>query len=108
MPKQRLNGLLVTWNDDRGFGFVRPSNGSPDAFVHIRDFGTIVGRPQVGDPISYRQEPGRDGRPAAVDVRGPARLAAEPTRSPLGSALFGFSVVIGFVAAYALANALAP
>ncbi len=108
MPKPRLDGVLVSWNDERGFGFIRPSDGSPDAFVHIRDFGTIVGRPHEGDPISYRQAPGRDGRPQALDVRGPARLAAQPAEDPHVGAIFGFIVIAGFVSAYLWANALAP
>ena len=37
-------GTLITWKPDKGFGFIRPQDGSKDVFVHVRDFGNI-GRP---------------------------------------------------------------
>ena len=30
-----LEGRLVRWNEDRGFGFIRPDNGEQDVFLHI-------------------------------------------------------------------------
>ncbi len=103
----RVDGVLVTWNDGRGFGFARPSNGSADAFVHIRDFGVIDGRPRVGDRVSYVVGVGRDGRPLAVDVRGPARLNASMAR-PLVDGIFALVVVGAFVTIYSVLNWLKP
>lgn len=50
MPK----GTLTVWNDDRGFGFIKPNDGGQDVFVHITAFKDDNRRPQVGDVIHYQ------------------------------------------------------
>jgi uncharacterized membrane protein YsdA (DUF1294 family)/cold shock CspA family protein len=52
---QWLRGKLVLWNDDRGFGFVRPDAGGDDFFVHISAFRKgLTRRPEIGDVVRYR------------------------------------------------------
>ena len=31
---ERINGIVVWWNDIRGFGFLHPDNMKVDVFVH--------------------------------------------------------------------------
>jgi len=69
----RLHGTLTKWNDDRGFGFISPSKGPTEIFVHISAFPRAGGRPQLNELISFETEPGRDGRLRAVRVMRPAR-----------------------------------
>jgi uncharacterized membrane protein YsdA (DUF1294 family)/cold shock CspA family protein len=66
-------GELIEWNDARGFGFIRPDDGSPRLFVHISQIGRIATRPRVGDRVSFSIGSGRDGRVAAalVTIAGP-------------------------------------
>ncbi len=104
MSNPRLDGLLVSWNDDRGFGFVRPPDGSANVFVHISSFGAMATRPEVGDIVSYRSGAGKDGRLQALDVRGPGRLLRQPSRAGPASLL----VVAGFVVALFYINSYAP
>ena len=61
------SGVLVEWNDNRGFGFIDRADG-PRCFVHV---SAIAGpmRPRLGDELLFRVGPGRDGRPQALDVR---------------------------------------
>ena len=67
-------GVIVSWFDDRGFGFIRPnSNGEPqeDLFVHAKDFHDAGDRAalNVGEPVRYRRVAGRlPGREAAADA----------------------------------------
>ncbi|MDB5536778.1 MAG: cold-shock protein, partial [Devosia sp.] len=54
-------GELIEWNDERGFGFIRPDGGNERLFVHISQIGRIATRPQLGDRVSYVIGRGRDG-----------------------------------------------
>ncbi len=55
-------GKLITWNDDKGFGFIRSSDGSQDVFLHITALQETNHRPQVGDVICYQLTADKDGR----------------------------------------------
>lgn len=63
-----LSGTLRTWNDDRGFGFIAPTGGGREIFVHISAFPRDGSRPTVGERLSYETAPGKDGYPQAVKV----------------------------------------
>ena len=93
MASARVDGILVAWNDERGFGFVRPTDRSANLFVHVSSFGAMAYRPEVGDVISYRPGTGKDGRPQALDVHGPGRLRTQPKRASASSVV----VVLAFV-----------
>lgn len=62
----RLQGRLVKWDDERGFGFIETEDAQ--VFVHIKAIRKIATRPRAGDRVSYAIGVGRDGRPAARDV----------------------------------------
>jgi cold shock CspA family protein len=77
----RLYGQLKTWQDDRGFGFIAPSNGGADLFVHISALPRDGTRPTVGERMTYELGRGKNGQPQAVNVqrealRVPDRLRA--------------------------------
>ena len=61
-------GELIEWNDERGFGFIRPDAGGAHLFVHVSQIARIATRPRVGDSLTYTLGRGRDGGPAAVNV----------------------------------------
>jgi len=47
-----LPGVLKQWNDERGFGFIAPSHGGREVFVHVSAFAREHGRPTQGESSS--------------------------------------------------------
>lgn len=69
----RTHGTLKKWNEDRGFGFISPSQGD-EIFVHISAFPRDGIRPRINELISFEVEPGSKGKMQAVRVVRPAGL----------------------------------
>lgn len=72
-------GTVKWFNDDKGYGFIQPSDGSRDAFVHFSEiqsesYPTLT----EGDAVAYEIEQGPHG-PRAINVR----PAGEPSRPHL-------------------------
>jgi uncharacterized membrane protein YsdA (DUF1294 family)/cold shock CspA family protein len=65
----RFEGLLKSWNDERGFGFLEPLQGDEDIFVHIKAFQVRSTRPQIGQALSFEIEIGPEGRKRAKNVK---------------------------------------
>jgi CspA family cold shock protein len=62
-------GTVKFFNAQRGFGFIQPSDGSKDIFVHA----TAIERAGMatlseGQKVSFEVERGRDGRMSAVNL----------------------------------------
>jgi cold shock CspA family protein len=76
----RFDGILKTWNDDRGFGFIAPTQGGADIFVHISAF-PVGPRPTIGEPLSFEIDHNREGKKRAVQVSRPERTGAAMTHS---------------------------
>ncbi len=64
----RFDGMLKTWNDERGFGFLQPALGGQEIFVHIKAFKALSHRPQQGQWYSFAVEVGAKGKKQARDV----------------------------------------
>ncbi|KNA16795.1 hypothetical protein SOVF_086000 [Spinacia oleracea] len=69
---ERLKGSVKWFNDTKGFGFITPTEGGEDLFVHqssIRSEGfRSLGD---GEEVEFVISTGDDGRTKAVDVTGP-------------------------------------
>lgn len=62
-------GTVKWFNSVKGYGFIQPSDGSKDAFVHI----SAVERAGLdglreGQKVQYELAPGRDGRASAENL----------------------------------------
>jgi len=64
----RLKGVIKSWNDERGFGFIEPALGGEDIFVHIKAFSHGAGRPQVSQRVLFDVELGPQGKLRARNV----------------------------------------
>ncbi len=102
----RMSGVLTTWNDERGFGFVTPAVGGPDVFVHISAFGQGQPRPMQGDEIGYELELSPEGKRRAG--RATLLSAAAGRRAPVAApyvrltptkraSRLGYLAVVGFL-----------
>jgi cold shock CspA family protein len=67
----RVTGTLQRWNDDKGFGFIKPDQGTQDIFVHISAFPKGSIRPTAGETLSFEVEVCNDGKKRAVSVQRP-------------------------------------
>jgi uncharacterized membrane protein YsdA (DUF1294 family)/cold shock CspA family protein len=73
----RFGGVVKSWNDDRGFGFIEADQGGQEVFVHIKAFPARAGRPQLDQRVTFEIELNREGKKRArnVEVQRPARTA---------------------------------
>ncbi|QEO10842.1 DUF1294 domain-containing protein [Protaetiibacter larvae] len=96
----RMKGVLTTWNDDRGFGFVAPAVGGPDVFVHISAFPEGALRPVEGDEVGYELEFSPDGKPRAARAQTlrhvPAPARVRRPNPPQRSSRLGYVAILAF------------
>jgi cold shock CspA family protein len=48
-----MQGKIVRWNNDRGFGFISAENNKSDVFAHISQFKKGYRSPKVGDSVNF-------------------------------------------------------
>lgn len=77
-------GILIEWNDERAYGFVRTPSGER-LFLHISEIAPMANRPRLDDRVTFQRGKGRDARPAAIGAR---IMGANPVsgRAPLRGA----------------------
>lgn len=63
----RLQGAVVRWLDDRGFGFIRVPNESREAFVHSKQLPPGTSYLSLGDVVEFTPLPTERGADA-IDV----------------------------------------
>jgi cold shock CspA family protein len=82
MGKTVYKGILKTWKDDRGFGFILPDNGDKDVFMHISALKGIARRPNRGDVVYYELAKDVGGKFKAVNasIEG-VEIVEQPTKS---------------------------
>jgi uncharacterized membrane protein YsdA (DUF1294 family)/cold shock CspA family protein len=79
-PASRSRGRLVSWNDERGFGFIAPEGGGQDVFVHASAFAKEGRHIEVGHDYEFDLDLGKDGRPKAKRVTTIAAPAPPPPK----------------------------
>lgn len=63
-------GTVKFFNTTKGFGFIQPSDGSKDVFVHVSavERSGLPGLSE-GQQVSFELERGRDARVSAVNLK---------------------------------------
>jgi uncharacterized membrane protein YsdA (DUF1294 family)/cold shock CspA family protein len=96
-------GIIKTWKDDKGFGFIRPDDGGNEVFFHISGFVHRNARPTVNTAVYYTVTYDAQQRPRASEIH----YAIEPTVNvPIGPVIIAFSIVGIFFLVLVLATAL--
>ncbi|MCI29853.1 glycine-rich protein 2-like, partial [Trifolium medium] len=77
----KLTGKVKWFNDQKGFGFITPDDGSEELFVHQSQIQTDGFRSLAeGESVEYQIESDNDGRSKAVNVTGPDGANVQGTR----------------------------
>lgn len=63
----RFSGRLHTWNEEGGYGFIRPGEGGQDIFVHVSSLPKP--RPGPEEVLTFAVALNAQGKKKAVDVR---------------------------------------
>ncbi|MEH6445566.1 MAG: cold shock and DUF1294 domain-containing protein [Oceanospirillaceae bacterium] len=89
----KVEGKIISWNDDKGYGFASTQTKGSEIFVHIKDFEPADYRPCVEQLISFDITEREKGKPKAESIlfRG-ARLQRKTAKRK--SSVIGFSLCI--------------
>ena len=68
MQNRKQRGILTSWKDDKGFGFIKPDRGKAEVFIHISALKGSARRPRVGDVIFYELTTGDKGKVRACNA----------------------------------------
>lgn len=69
MANIMIKGVLKTWKEDRGFGFIKPDDGGKDIFIHISALHSESRRPITGDVIHYQITKDNRGKYKAINAQ---------------------------------------
>ncbi len=64
----RRKGTIKNWNEEKGFGFIKPSIGGKDVFLHITSLQQRSRTPETGESVVYTLSKDKQNRLCAVDV----------------------------------------
>ena len=63
-------GIVKFFNTSKGFGFIRPDDGSKDVFVHVSAVERAgLGSLSEGQKLSFELEQGKDGKSSAGELK---------------------------------------
>jgi len=69
MTKRMVKGVLKTWKEDRGFGFIKPDDDGKDIFIHVSALKEGSRRPITGDVIYYQITKDNRGKYKAINAQ---------------------------------------
>lgn len=64
----RAKGKIQKWDDERGFGFIKPEPGNQELFFHITSFRNRGTRPNIGMEVNFELGEDAQGRKQAKNV----------------------------------------
>ncbi|MDO9162264.1 MAG: cold shock domain-containing protein [Methylococcaceae bacterium] len=104
MTKTMITGVLKTWKEDRGFGFIVPDGGGKDIFIHISALKGTSRRPVTGDVIHYQVVKDNRGKYKAVNayIDGVEIIEENPQTVPANNTVKVVAILVGVAVILAL------
>ena len=65
---QTYQGIIKTWKQDKGFGFIQSAASEKDIFIHIRDLKHVGYEPKMGDSVDFKLMSDKAGKIRAYDA----------------------------------------
>lgn len=62
------NGIIAKWQEEKGFGFIRPKDGGKELFFYINQYSHRHKRPQTSLEVQFYKSIDSKGRVCAIDV----------------------------------------
>lgn len=105
----RLQGKIIEWNDERGFGFIVQNGASARTFVHVSEFRKSRGRPLLGSLVTYeirRDDKDRLQAKAAelMGANSPTQISAGEFASAIVGLALLLMLMLGYVGYVRLSN----
>jgi cold shock CspA family protein len=63
-----MKGKVISWKDDKGFGFINPEGKSDQVFFHVSSVKKATRKPEVGDVVFFEMAKDSQGRLKATHV----------------------------------------
>ncbi|RUO49640.1 DUF1294 domain-containing protein [Pseudidiomarina donghaiensis] len=64
----RRNGTVISWNADKGYGFIQSANNQQQFFAHITAFSNRRRQPAIGDHVTFMEQRQADNKHRAIDI----------------------------------------
>lgn len=64
-----MRGVIVKWDDEKGYGFIRIDGGNKEIFCHVSDFSPRNPRPEINEAVGFEVVSDGKGRFSAKQIR---------------------------------------
>ena len=76
-----MKGKIISWKDDKGFGFIAPDDQGERVFFHISSVKKATRKPEIGDAVIFEVAKDAQGRFKATHVLLEGVSLASPSSS---------------------------
>ena len=64
-----MKGIIVKWDDEKGYGFIRIDGSKQEIFCHISDFSQRSPRPEINEAVGFEVSSNGKGKNVAKHIR---------------------------------------
>jgi len=89
----RSKGKVISWNEDKAFGFIIPHGGGDKLFIHKNCLVNKKRTPQLQDVITYTNSKDKQGRYCAID----ATFTGEKLKKKQANSISKLSLYLAFL-----------